>query len=108
MTRAEDAGVNLVIAQHPQVLDEKGWAGRLNVPLGDIATGMTDQEVKEFNQCIHIGSLLAYRAAAGIQTQAILRNLQPEVLDKKIKGALLQRIRDAGAFGPNAEWVPQR
>ena len=108
MTRAEDVGVNLVIAQRPMVLDEGNWATRLNVTLRDIATGMTDQEVGEFSQSIHVGSLLAYRAAVGQQTQAIVRDLQPEVLDERIDSNLLQRIRDAGVFGSNAEWVPQR
>ena len=108
MTRAEDVGINLVIAQRPQVLDEDGWATRLNLSLRDVATGMTDQEVEEFSQRVNVVSLLAYRAAVGQQTQAIVRDLQPEVLDEKIESEIIQRIRDAGAFGSNAEWVPQR
>jgi hypothetical protein len=108
MTRAEDVGINLVIAQCPQVLDEGNWATRLNLSLRDIATGMTDLEVIEFSQRVNIASLLAYRAAVGQQTQVVVRDLQPEVLDEKIDNDLLQRIRDAGAYGSNAEWVPQR
>jgi len=108
MTRAEDVGVNLVIAQRPQVLDEDGWAMRLGVPLRDVATGMTDQEVKEFSRQVNIVSLLAYRAAVGQQTQATVRDLRPEVLDEEIDSNLLQQLRIAGVFGANAEWVPQR
>jgi len=108
MTRGEDIGINLVIAQKPQVLDEEGWGRRLNVTLRDVATGMTDQEVETFSQAVDIAGLLAYRAAVGRQTQAIVRDLQPEVLDEKINSDLVQRIRDVGAFGPNAEWAPQR
>ena len=103
MTRAEDIGINLVIAQHSQVLDEDGWVKRLNVSLRDIATGMTDQEVDKFSQHVNIASLLAYRAAVGKQTQAVVRDLQPEILDEKIDSHLLQRIWDDGAYGPNAE-----
>jgi hypothetical protein len=69
---------------------------------------MTDLEVTEFSQQVNIASLLAYRAAVGRQTQAILRDLQPEVLDEKMDSDLIQRIQDAGAYGSNAEWVPQR
>lgn len=108
MTRAEDVGINLVIAQRAQVLDGDGWATGLNVSLRDVATGMIDQEVEEFSQQVNIPSLLAYRSAVGQRTQAIVRDLQPEVLDDKIDGDLLQRIQDAGVFGSNAEWVPQR
>jgi hypothetical protein len=108
MTRAEDVGVNLVIAQPPQVLDEDNWATRLNVSLRDVATGMTDQEVEEFSRRVEVVSLLAYRAAVGQQTQAVVRGLRSEVLDERIESDLIQRLRDSGAFGPNAEWVPQR
>ncbi|UCC86579.1 MAG: DinB family protein [Anaerolineales bacterium] len=108
MTRAEDVGINLVIAQRAQVLDGDGWAAGLNVSLRDVATGMIDQEVEEFSQQVNIPSLLAYRSAVGRRTQAVVRDLQPEVLDDKIDGDLLQRIQDAGVFGSNAEWVPQR
>lgn len=108
MTRAEDVGINLVIAQRPQVLDENGWATRLNISLQDVATGMTDQEVDEFSQRVNVESLLAYRAAVGKQTQAIVRDLRPEVLDEKIESGILQSFRDAGVFGSNAEWVPER
>jgi hypothetical protein len=108
MTRAEDAGINLVIAQRPQVLDEGGWTTRLNVPLRDVATGMTDLEVDAFSQQVDIPALLGYRAAVGVQTQAIVRNLDLAVLDEPIDSQLIQQIRDAGAYGANAEWVPER
>ena len=108
MTRAEDLGMNLVIAAGPQVLDESNWTSRLNVSFRDAATGMTDQEVDAFSQQVDIEALLGYRTAVGVRTQAIVRELRPEVLDEKIEGELVQRIREAGAFGPNAGWVPER
>jgi hypothetical protein len=108
MTRVEDVGINLIIAQRPQVLDEAGWASRLNVLLRDIATGMSSLDVDEFSQQVNIASLFSYRAAVGQQTQAIIRDLQPDVLDEIIDSDLIQRIRDAGAYGSNAEWVPKR
>jgi hypothetical protein len=57
---------------------------------------------------INVDALLAYRGAVGRRTREIIRNLQPEVLDEVIDAALVQRARDERAFGPNAEWVPQR
>lgn len=72
MTRAEDVGVNLVIAQRPQILYEDGWATRLNVSLHDVTTGMIDQDVEEFSQSVNVGSLLAYHTAAAAQTPATL------------------------------------
>ena len=100
VTRVEDASANLIIAERPQVFDEGGWGARLNVPRRDIGTGMTEPEVDEFNRQIDIAALLAYRAAVGQQTQAIVRDLQPEVLDEVIDRDLVQRLRDEGIFSP--------
>lgn len=108
MTRAEDVGINLIIAERPQVLDEGNWPSRMNILRRDVGTGMTDPEVDEFNERINVAELLAYRAAVGQRTREIVRDLQPDVLDKVIDAALVQRARDERAFGPNAEWVPQR
>jgi hypothetical protein len=108
MTRTEDVGINLIIAQLPQVLTQDGWDARLNLSLKDIATGMTDLEVGEFSQQIDVTALLAYRAAVGRQTQEVLRGLKLEVLDEKIESDLIQRLRVTEVFGARAEWVPQR
>ena len=108
MTRAEDLGVNVILTQSTQIFDVGDWGARLGVSLRDIATGMTDLEVGDFSQRIDIGALLAYRAAVGRHTQAILRDLRPEVLDEVIDADLIQQARAAGAFGPNGEVVPQR
>lgn len=108
MTRGEDVGINVIIKEQSQVLDEGGWIKRLNVSRRDLGSGMTDQEVDEFNARINVSELFAYRLAVGRQTQEIIRSLRPEVLDEVIDGDLVQRARDEGVFGPNAEWVPER
>lgn len=108
MTRGEDVGMNLVIAGNPQVLDEGDWIERLGVSFRDVATGMTDQEVDAFSQQVDIEALLGYRTAVGKRTQAIVRELRSEVLEEKIDQGLIQRVQEAGAFGPNTEWVPKR
>jgi len=108
MTRGEDMGMNLVIVEGPQVLDEGGWVERLGVSFRDVATGMSDQEVDEFSQQVDIEALLGYRAAVGKRTQALVREMRPEVLEQKIDNELIQRVQEAGAFGSNIEWVPKR
>ena len=69
---------------------------------------MTDEEVDGFNEAINISELLAYRELVGARTQEIIRGIKPEVLVKVIDDDLVRRTRDEGAFGKNAEWVPQR
>lgn len=108
MTRTEDFGANFILAGRPQVFAEGGWAGKMNILHRYLGSGMTEQEVAEFNQRINVPALIAYRAAVGRRTQEILRVLSPEVLGEVIDVNLIQRMRDAGAFGPHAEWVTAR
>ena len=54
MARVEDASVNLVVADGPQVLDDD-WLRRLDVPWRHIGTGMTDDEVSELTRRADVG-----------------------------------------------------
>jgi hypothetical protein len=108
MTRGEDVGVNVIIAERPQVLDEGDWLRRMNILRRDGGTGMTAPEVDEFNEQIDVDALLAYRVAVGRRARETVREMQLDVLDEVIDAGLVQRARDEGAFGPNAEWAPQR
>jgi hypothetical protein len=108
MTRGEDVGINVIIAKRPQVLNEGDWLPRMNILRRDVGTGMTTAEVDEFNEQINVDALLVYRVAVGRQTQEIIRGLRLEVLDEEIDATLVQQARDKRAFGPRAEWAPQR
>ena len=46
--------------------------------------------------------------AVGRRTQEVIRNLQPETMSEVIDADLVQKARDAGVFGPNAEWLSHR
>lgn len=80
----------------------------MNISRRDIGTGMTDEEVDEFNSRVDVAVLRAYRMAVGRRTQDVVRDLPPDVLDEVIGVDLVRRARDEGAFGPYAEWVAQR
>lgn len=108
MTRGEDIGINAIIAGRSQLFDQGDWGRQLRVPRRDVGTGMTEAEVDLFNEQIDVPVLLAYRAAVGRQTQEMIRTLDPQVLDEVIDDTLIQRVRDEGAFGNHAEWVPER
>lgn len=108
VTRAEDVGMNAVIAQSSQVLDDGAWASELKVLRRDVGTGMTDAEIDSFNQTIQVPALFAYRADVGRRTQVILRELSPMTLDEVIDSALVQRLLAEGTFGPHAGWAPKR
>lgn len=109
MARSEDAGVNLLVAGRPQVLDAEGWLDRLRVSVHDIAAGMTDDEVSDFSTSVDIGDLVAYRAAVGRRTCEVVAAMRPTALDEKIDGSLIERAFADGTFsekpgGSGALW----
>ncbi len=105
MARSEDAGVNLLVAGRPQVLDAEGWLDRLRVSVHDIAAGMTDDEVSDFSTSVDIADLVAYRAAVGRRTCEVVAAMRPTALDEKIDGSLIERAFADGTFSENAGWL---
>jgi len=108
MTRDEDIAINLILTERLQVLDQGEWLKRLGVSNRDSGTGMTMPEVDEFSQSVDIPVLLAYRTSVGMQTRAVVGELEPERLDELIGEDVIQKLVDAGVFSPNASWVPAR
>jgi len=70
MARCEDVGVNLVLRDAPQVLQQDGWAARLGVAARDIGTGMPDDEAAAVGRGVDLGALRGYREAVSRQTRA--------------------------------------
>lgn len=107
-SRSEDIGVNVIIAERPQVWDEGEWSAKVNVARRDLGSGMTYEEVDAFNTQVNVEALLAYREAVGRRTQAVVRELRLEVLAEPIDAAVIAQLYKAGAFAPQAEFVARR
>jgi hypothetical protein len=104
MARTEDVAVNLVVAAGPRVLDD-AWARRMNVPRRDMGTGTTAAEVAELSERADIAAVRAYRSAVGLRTRQVVAALRPAAWDETLGLADTTRAADAGAFGPNDDWV---
>lgn len=107
ITRCEDVGVNLVVAERAQVFDEGEWATRLRVLRRDVGTGMTDQEVEELSRTIDIPALRAYRTAVGFRTQEVARSLPAAEWERIVEAPLIDRCRAAGAFTADSAWLAE-
>ncbi|HOX24258.1 MAG TPA: DinB family protein [Candidatus Krumholzibacteria bacterium] len=81
LARIEDASLNRFIARRPQVLDEGGWAGRLNLPWRSNGFGMTAAEVDDLCRRVDLAALRGYVAAVGARTREIVLQLDPATLD---------------------------
>ena len=106
--RAEDFGVQRLVGYRPQIFDQQGWMARLNVPLRDCGTCMTDDEVTDLSARIDVAALRAYWTAVGEGTLAVVHTLHPEELDEVIDPTYLQRvIVEEGVFRPRSADLPR-
>ncbi len=105
MARVEDAGVNLIVANRPQLLDEENWGERMQVPIRHHGTGMTSQEVADLSTCIDLPALRAYHTAVRLRTLEVIETLRPEELDQVNEVSYLRRVLfDGGVLNPNYDW----
>lgn len=106
MARAEDVGVNRLVADRGQLFDEEDWAARLNVGRRDIGTSMSSDEVRELASAIDLRALTGYREAVARRTVQAVQELEPARLDEPVEAALVERVLlDEGAAGPDARWL---
>jgi hypothetical protein len=107
MARAEDSGLNRLVFDRPQVLDdaEQRWPERLRVPLRHHGTTMTAAEVDDLNARVDLPALWAYSEAVAARTRALVRALQPALLDAAVDPTHLRRVLfDEGMLRPEYDW----
>jgi len=108
MARSEDFGVQRFVGDRPQIFEQQGWMARLNVPLRDCGTGMTDDEVTDLSARVDVAALRAYWTAVGAGTLTVVHTLHPEELDEVIDSTYLyQTIADEGLFRPRSPDQPR-
>jgi hypothetical protein len=101
--RCEDVGVNRLVADLRQVLDDGGWSSRLRIALRHVGTGMTKQEVNELCDSVSLPDLEAYRAAVTARTEEVVERLPAAELTRELSVERLGRVlTDEGAGGPAA------
>jgi hypothetical protein len=109
LARCEDVGVNRLVADRSQLIDEEPWLARLNVPRRDIGTGMTGDEVAELSERIDLAALRAYWDALYRRTLETLSTLPAGALAEPVDAEAMQRMLGAEAvLGPHAGWVGPR
>lgn len=106
MARIEDVAASLIADDGAQTLDAD-WCARLGTDRREIGTGMTAAEVDDLSARIDLDALLAYRAAVGTRTRALIAGVSPGTLGEIVGAARVARAGDAGAFGPRAGWVAE-
>jgi hypothetical protein len=107
MARAEDVGINVVLAHERQVLDQNDWFERLHVARRAIGTSMTSDEVSMLSTEIDIAALREYRIAVGRKTREVAERIHRDDLEDLIDASTLRRVESEGALCERAGWVAQ-
>lgn len=104
MARCEDVGVNRLLTDQTQLLDEDEWKIRLRVSDRGIRTGMSKAQVTELCALISLPELHAYRAAVTQHTDTAVQALpSAELMRELTQERLRQVFVDEGAGGAAAD-----
>ncbi|NIR48978.1 hypothetical protein GWO43_11125 [candidate division KSB1 bacterium] len=102
--RCEDVGINRLIADGNQVLDDGSWPARLGVALRHIGTGMTKAEVDELCLRLNLSELFAYRTCITQRTEEVMVELASDELLHELTPKRLQQVFvEEGAGGVAAD-----
>lgn len=107
MARAEDGGVNRLVFDQPQVLDDPvaQWPARMRIPLRHNGSTMPSDEVDALNAQADIDALWAYSVAVAERTRALVRQLDPAILDGAVPLPHLRKVLyDEGMLRPGYAW----
>jgi DinB superfamily len=105
MARVEDAGINRLVADRTQVLDEGSWGEQMHIPIRHHGTGMTSEEVTNLSKQIDLPSLRAYHAAVRARSLEVIETLSPEQLEEPNDLTYLRRVLfDEGILNPQYDW----
>ena len=104
IARCEDVGVNRLLTDGTQVLDEGAWSARLRVSERCIGTGSSRAEVVRLCAEINVSELIAYRSIVVTRTEAVVGDLPSTELTKELPEETLRQVfMNEGAGGPAAE-----
>lgn len=92
MARVEDAGINRLVTNRMQVLDEGNWGEQMLIPIRHHGTGMTSEEVTDLSIHIDLPSLKAYHKAVRARSLEVVETLSTEQLEEPNDLSYLRQV----------------
>ncbi|WP_088101996.1 DinB family protein [Halalkalibacter urbisdiaboli] len=105
IARIEDMTMNILVADDQQVLNSECWLEKMNIEFSHSGNSMNEEDIANLSARIDFGSLLAYRAAVGRQTQEVVSLLKPGQFKMKVEQNRIKRLFDENAVTQNATWL---
>lgn len=107
MARAEDSGLNRIVFDRPQVLDDPAarWPERMRIPHRHNGSTMPSGEVDALTAQADIAALWAYSFAVAERTRELIRQVDTASLDAPVPIPHLRRVLyDEGILRPGYTW----
>lgn len=102
ITRIEDATINVLLADAPQVFFSGDWQKKTASPLVDTVNEAPMEDIVRLSQAVDVQALLAYRLEVARRTHQVIRDLKPEGLWEKPAPRRLQRLLEDGTVRQEA------
>jgi hypothetical protein len=103
--RCEDITMNLLVANHPQVLHSGGWMERMRISICDTGNAMTVDEIAAFSTSVDVSAIRAYRTAVGQRTREIIQHLPPGSFKRKVDPERIRQVWSEGAVVEGARFL---
>lgn len=105
MARIEDATMNVLLANSPQVLESGQWRDKLEIDYASVGNEMSNADIVNLSEIINLKALFAYRLAVGRRTDTVVKHLNPDDLSRPPARDRLQRLVTEHAVQPPALWL---
>ncbi len=105
IARIEDATMNVLLANSPQVFQRGKWQRKINSPTASVANEMSASEIAEWSAVVNLKTLLDYRLAVGKRTREIVEQIDFADLKDKPAPERLERLLEDGSVREQARWL---
>jgi len=108
LARVQDAAVNRLVADGPQVLDEGRWNAAMGTDRRDVGSGMTSAEVDALSARIDLEALRGYHGAVAARVRDVATGLPAPAWDAIVAPERVRRVcADEGLLLEAARWVEE-
>ncbi len=106
-TRIEDITMNLLVADEDETFDTGNFKEKISANCIDTGNAMDAEEILAFSKDINMQELRNYRMIVGRKTRAIIKNLSPSDMKRKVSKENLQLILNKGSVlnVDSANWL---
>jgi hypothetical protein len=105
MARIEDATINVLLADVPQVFESGKWIDKLEIDCVGVGNEMSDADIVDLSKTINLKALFAYRLAVGRRTRTLVKRLKLDELSQRPRPDRLQRLVTNRSVQPPALWL---